>query len=205
MLKRFRYGALVLTAVFSLLGVRAFITLAQESNRSKVGVVIVGHGMPAKDFPRDKLRELHSLSAKVSELGGEGKAPSKLVAQLKALEREARQWKRTPQNDPYDAAVKELASQVKRLGNFDIVVVAHNEMCGLDVHEAIGEAIRRGAQVVIVLPTMIIKGGVHSERDIPAKVEMAKQSHPNAKIIYAWPFDTKLVAQLFVQQINRFR
>ncbi|HID08377.1 MAG TPA: hypothetical protein EYP10_14660 [Armatimonadetes bacterium] len=204
MLKQVRYLMLISIVAFSVFGVRTFTTLAQELNHRKVGVVIVGHGVPPKDFPRDKLQELRSLEARVRSFGGEGKAPGKLVARLKALEREVRQWKRTPQNDPYDAAVKELATHVKKLGNFDIVVVAHNEMCGLDVHEAIEEALRQGARTIIVIPTMLIKGGTHSERDIPAKVEMARQLHPNAKIIYAWPFDTESVARLFVQQINRF-
>ncbi|MBI3949271.1 MAG: CbiX/SirB N-terminal domain-containing protein [Acidobacteria bacterium] len=169
----------------------------------KVAVILVGHGLAAEDFPREKLREFRRVMGQVMEAGGEEKAPAELVARLHALEREMRQWKRTPENDPYDAAVKELAERIKQIGGYDMVEVAHNEACGLDVDEAIDSAIKKGAARVVVLTTMVIKGGTHAEDDIARKVEKAKRSHPQVNITYAWPFDTDQLARLFVEQVNR--
>lgn len=173
--------------------------------QEKVAVVIVGHGLAAEDFSRERLHEFYRVMGQVMEAGGEEKAPSELVQRMRSLEREMRQWKRTPENDPYDAAVKELTEHVKQMGGFDIAEVAHNESCGLDVDEATDSAIQKGATQVVVVSTMPIKGGTHSERDIAAKVERTKQRHPKVKITYAWPFDTDRLARFFVEQANRFR
>lgn len=169
----------------------------------KVAVVIVGHGIPPKGFPREKLAELRRLHNEIEALGGEEKAPSDLVERHHALEREVRQHPRTPQNDPYDAAVKELARRVQELGKFPIVVVTHNEFCGLDVDEGIDEAIKQGATKVFVVTTMIISGGTHNEKDIPGKIAKARQRHPNVPIIYAYPYDVNDLANLMVRQIQR--
>lgn len=171
----------------------------------KVGVVVVGHGLAARDFPREKLLEMRRLHAQITEAGGEKKAPSELVERLHALEREGRQWKRTPENDPYDASVKALAARMKELGGYDIVEVCHNETCGLDVDEAIDSVIKKGAGRVVVLSVMVIKGGTHAEYDIFGKVEKAKREHPNVRITYAWLFDAEQLARLFVEQVNRYQ
>lgn len=179
--------------------------VTSETAKKKVAVVLVGHGVPASDFPREKLGEFRRLTGQVMAAGGEEKAPSELVARLQAVEREVRQWKRTPENDPYNATVQELAARIKQAGGYDLVEVAHNEACGLDVDEAIDAVIQKGATRVIVLTTMIIKGGAHAEHDIARKVERAKQAHPQVSISYVWPIETDQVVQFFVAQLNRFR
>jgi len=174
-----------------------------EAKSEKLAVVVVGHGIPPKDFPREKRRELRRLHDQIEALGGEEKAPSDLVERYHALEREVRQYPRTPENDPYDAAVKELAQRVKEIGNFPIVVVTHNEFCGSDVDEGIEEAVRQGARKVIVISTMVIKGGTHNEKDIPGKIEKARRKHPDVTIVYAYPYDTEDLAQLMVNTIQK--
>jgi sirohydrochlorin cobaltochelatase len=174
-----------------------------EAKSERLAVVVVGHGMPPKDFPHEKLRELYRLHAQIDALGGEEKAPADLVARYHALEREVRQYPRTPKNDPYDAAVKELAQRIKEMGNFSIVVVTHNEFCGLDVDEGIDEAVRQGATKVVVVSTMFIRGGTHSEVDIPGKIAKARQHHPNVPIVYAYPYETDDLASLMVRHIQR--
>lgn len=170
----------------------------------RVAVVLVGHGLPAKDFPREKLREFRRLMGQVMEAGGEEKAPAELVSRIHALEREIRRWPRTPENDPYDAAVRELASRIKQMGGYDIVEIAHNESCGMDVGEAIASAVQKGATRVVVLTTMLIRGGTHAEVEIAEKVERARKAHPGVKIVYAWPFDVEELARLMVTQAARF-
>lgn len=180
---------------------------AAQNNQDelKVAVVLVGHGLPARDFPRERLREFRRLMGQVMEAGGEEKAPADLVARLHALERQMRQWKRTPENDPYNAAVEELAEQIRQRGGYDLVAVAHNEACGLDVDEAIEAVIRQGARRILVVPTMLIKGGTHSERDIPQKIEKARRAHPEVSLTYVWPIETERIAELLVEQLARFR
>jgi sirohydrochlorin cobaltochelatase len=174
-----------------------------EAKSEKLAVVVVGHGRTPKDFPREKLQELRRLHAQIEALGGEEKAPADLVARHHALEREVRQYPRTPENDPYDAAVKELAQRIKEMGNFPIVVVTHNEFCGLDVDEGIDEAVRQGATKVVVVSTMVIRGGTHNEKDIPGKIAKARQRHPNVPIVYAYPYETDDLASLMVRHIQR--
>lgn len=173
--------------------------------QEKVAAVVVGHGLAAQDFPPEKLRQYRQVAGQVMEAGGEIYAPSELVQRMNSLVREMRQWKRTPKNDPYDASVKALATRIQQLGGFDIAEVAHNEACGLDVEEAIDNAVNQGATQVIVISTMSIKGGTHSEQDIADKVEKAKGAHPGVKIAYAWPFDIDQLARFFVEQADRFR
>jgi sirohydrochlorin cobaltochelatase len=176
-----------------------------EAAKKNVAVVLVGHGVPANDFPREKLSEFRRVTGQVMAAGGEEKAPSELVARLQALEHEVRQWKRTPENDPYNTTVQELAVQIKQAGGYELVEVAHNEACGLDVDEAIDNVIKKGATRILVLTTMIIKGGAHAEHDIARKVEKAKRAHPEASITYVWPIEMDQVVQFFATQLNRFQ
>ncbi|MEJ5253579.1 MAG: CbiX/SirB N-terminal domain-containing protein [Chthonomonadetes bacterium] len=166
-------------------------------------LVIVEHGTPASDFPREKLQTLIRLERQVEAAGGEEKAPAELVSQLHQLERECRLHPRTPQNDPYNASVERIAQIIARQNRFYRVLVAHNEFCGLDVDEAIEQAVQQGATRVLVVTTMVTPGGGHSERDIPEKIERARKSHPQVKIQYIWPVSEDAIAKLFLQEIDR--
>jgi sirohydrochlorin ferrochelatase len=81
--------------------------------------------------------------------------------------------------------------------------VTHNEFCGLDVDEGIDEAVRQGATKVVVVSTMVIRGGTHNEEDIPGKIAKARQRHPNVPIVYAYPYETDDLVSLMVRQIQR--
>mgnify|MGYP001626263623 FL=1 len=186
------------------MGFAKVTSINAEAKSEKLAVVVVGHGITAKDFPREKLRELRRLHAQIEALGGEEQAPSDLVERYHALEREVRQHPRTPENDPYDAAVRELAQRIKEMGNFPIVVVTHNEFCGLDVDEGIEEAIKQGATKVVVVSTMVIRGANHNEKDIPGKIAKARRRHPNVPIVYAYPYETDDLAAMMVRHIKRY-
>lgn len=177
--------------------------LCQPIKDKSVAIVIVGHGAPARDFPRDKIQQLIELDRQIHLAGGEEQAPADLVEQFRALERECRNHPRTPENDPYDAAVKGVARELERLSGYR-VLVAHNEFCGLDVPDAVDEAVRGGAKRVIVLSMMVTQGGGHSEYDIPEKVRKARQKHPQVEVVYAWPYQHRLLASLLWQQVNAF-
>jgi len=58
--------------------------------------------------------------------------------------------------------------------------------------------------VIIVTSIMLTPGGVHSERDIPASIESFKEENPSIRIIYAWPYDLREVAQFVNAQSTKF-
>jgi len=58
---------------------------------------------------------------------------------------------------------------------------------------------------VLVMTPMMTRGGEHSEVDIPAAVQRAREAHPGLEVTYAWPFDPEEVAAFLVQHSGRFR
>ena len=84
------------------------------------------------------------------------------------------------------------------------MIVGYNEFCSPSLDEALHSATDRGASKIIVATLMMTRGGEHSERDIPAKVEEFSKSHPQVKIVYAWPFDTTQIARFLCEHISRF-
>ena len=63
--------------------------------------------------------------------------------------------------------------------------------------------IRQGATRVVVLPTMMTPGGVHSEHDIPAALDEVRRMHPGVTVDYLWPFDLAAVAALLAAHVKR--
>lgn len=171
--------------------------------QERVALVVVGHGAPATDFPREKIRHMIELEGQILAAGGEGSAPKELVEKLKALEQEVRRYPRTPRNDPYNAAIERIAQALAKKGKFDKVLVAHNEFCGLDVDEAITEAVNSGATKVFVVSTMITPNNQHSDVDIAMKVARAQNMHPAVQVIYVWPIPVDTIADFFLQEIER--
>lgn len=107
---------------------------------------------------------------------------------------------RTAANDPYKAAVDELAARLAaRIGWRTLV--GYNEFCAPTIAEAIDHAVAEGAAQIIVAPTMLLRGNQHTEAEISAIVAESRKRHPLAIIRYAWPFDDDRVVSLFVEHI----
>ncbi len=176
---------------------------ATAASKERTALVVVGHGAPATDFPREKLRAIIELERQITAAGGEESAPKEIVEKLEELEREARRHPRNERNDPYNAAVQRLAQAIARKGKFGTVLVAHNEFCGLDVDEAVDEAVKSGATKVFVATTMITPNNRHSDVDIAMKVARAQNKHPNVQVIYVWPIAVNNIADFFVNEIER--
>ncbi len=167
------------------------------SGDRETAVVLAAHGVPPLDYPPRRVGLLMAL-----EFSG------RLVERLgflrrwrDRLEREVRQWPRCPANDPYRAAVEELARKLTERLNRP-VFVGYNEFCAPDVGEAIEGAISGGARRVVVVPTMLVRGNTHTEKEIRAAVEDVRARHPEADIRYAWPFDEGRVADLLAEQVR---
>lgn len=119
------------------------------------------------------------------------------------LDTKIRQWPRHDGNDPYKAGVERLAETLRPLLPTELLAIGYNEFCRPTIAEAIDTVIRQGATRVLVLPTMLTPGGVHSERDIPAALDDVRRAHPGVTIEYLWPFDLASVAQLLAAHIHR--
>jgi sirohydrochlorin cobaltochelatase len=114
-----------------------------------------------------------------------------------------RGWPRTPANDPFYAASRELAQALSCETGVE-VLVGFNEFCAPDLEEALGEAAAGGAESVIVVTPMMTRGGEHAEIDIARAVEDFRGRHPGIKITYAWPFETAEVARFLAGHIAKF-
>ena len=169
----------------------------------KTAVVVIGHGIIAKNYPADKMAAYRNVMSAVEKSGGEQAAPDSLKAQMAAMDLDMRAWPRTAENDPYDASVQQLARDIQKVGHYDIVEVAFNEFCGQDVDDAITAAVDKGASRVIVMSTMLIKGGDHADREILGKIIKARAERPQADVRYVWPIDELNMAHFFVGEIDR--
>ena len=164
----------------------------------RIVVVLVGHGIPPKDYPYRKVAEYVELERR-AEAGDQEAA-----RRFEKLDREVRGYPRTPENDPYWYNMMLLAEKLKNVGGFMDVIPAFNEFCAPTIEEAVEKAAEKKPEGVIVVPTMIIRGGEHSEEDIPRKLEKVKRRIGGLKLIYAWPFDASEIAAFLASQVRKF-
>lgn len=167
-----------------------------------IAVVLIGHGSPATDCPPRLIGELMSLE--FSQPGGHSHSHSgHSQARAEELDNTIRNWPRKNGNDPYQAGLEKLAEALRPLLPTPLLAVGYNEFCRPTIAEAISSVVAKGATRVIVIPSMLTPGGVHSEIDIPRALEVVRKEHPGVVIDYAWPFHLSAVAGLLSDQVNR--
>lgn len=66
--------------------------------------------------------------------------------------------------------------------------------------EAIDRAVVEGARHIVVLPTMIMRGNEHTEREIYEIVVDTRQRYPVIEVHYAFPFDLERVVAFLAEQ-----
>lgn len=159
-------------------------------------VVLVGHGAPPADFPREELTRLKALEGRRRASG----AP--MSDEERALDSRIRAWPRTEKNDPYRVGFMRVATALARALAPVPVRAAYNEFCGPALDEAVRRAAAEGARRVDVVPSMVTPGGVHSEVEIPETLEALRRELPHVEIRYAWPFDLDDVAALLARQLE---
>ncbi len=167
-------------------------------------IVLVGHGIPPIDFPKDRLQRFFRLSVTQHSHGGaHGHSHHhhhEEAEEYRRLEEEIRNWPRTAENDPYKTGVERVASVLSdRTGH--LVLIGFNEFCAPTTEQAIREAIRSGAKQVLVTTVMLTPGGNHSELDILHSVQRASMDNPDIDITYAWPIDVDLIAGLLSEHL----
>lgn len=166
----------------------------------KTIIVLVMHGAPPTDFPRQELSEFFVIYGKMKREGGHGAVVSPRYAELEA---KIQNWPRTPANDPFYAASEALAAELSQATGFK-TIVGYNEFCAPDVATALEIAVEEGAEQIVVATPMMTRGGEHAEAEIPATVRIFQEDHPHIKTVYAWPYDKAEVAAFLKQHINRF-
>jgi sirohydrochlorin cobaltochelatase len=164
----------------------------------KRGVILVGHGGIPTDCPRDLVMRLKRLEGQRREAG------TPVSPEEKELDHRIRHWPRTPQTDPYQAGLQDLASRLRPLLNGALFAVAYNEYCVPTLPDAVQELVHQGASDITVMTTMITPGGSHAEIEIPEMVGQLRTLYPGVALRYAWPFDLGMVAGMLAKQIHRF-
>ncbi|HEU4410245.1 MAG TPA: CbiX/SirB N-terminal domain-containing protein [Polyangiaceae bacterium] len=159
-------------------------------------VLLVGHGAPPRDAPPDLVRRFKGLEGQRRARGG---PPS---AEEIELDRHLRSWPRSPSNDPYREGLLLLAERLRPLLGGDRLALAFNEFCAPSIAEAVDELAAEGVTCVVVVPSMLTPGGVHSEVEIPEELAALRSRHPGLTIRYAWPFDLDAVAGLLAAQVG---
>ena len=170
-----------------------------ETKASDLGVVLIGHGAPALDCPPQFIGELMGLEWR------QGQAPHTHQHTGRAAELDAkiRDWPRNEKNDPYKVGLEKVADALKPLLPTRRFAIGYNEFCRPSIPEAISEIVRQGARRVLVIPSMLTPGGIHSEVDIPHALEAARKQHPEVSIDYVWPFSLSEVAGLLASHLQR--
>ena len=119
------------------------------------------------------------------------------------LDAAIRDWPRDAGNDPYKAGLERLAEALRPRLPTALFALGYNEFCRPTIAEAVGSVLARGATRILVLPSMLTPGGVHSEQDIPRALAALRQAHPTVAIEYVWPFALEEVAALLAAHVAR--
>lgn len=165
---------------------------------AKEAVILIGHGSAATDTPRPLVGELKRL-----ETERQARRELTMSPREAELDKQVREWPRTPQNDAYKAGVDEIAAALApKLGGKKLVT-AYNEFCAPSVEDALAGLVREGFTRVTLISTMYTRGGIHAECEIPGIVTEARKKHPGVVIEYAWPFDADFLADFLATQLSR--
>ena len=171
--------------------------MSAQPNASMDAVVLIGHGAPATDCPRELVGELMRLEWRRVDPKDEAKL--KRGAELDAT---IRNWPRRPDNDPYKEGLERVGDALKQLLPSVKFGLGYTEFCSPSIVQAVEGMIREGARRIFVIPSMLTPGGLHSELDIPKALDLVRVAHPSAEIIYLWPFDVARVAAMLADHVR---
>jgi sirohydrochlorin cobaltochelatase len=161
----------------------------------KTALLLIGHGSPASDTPREMVRELKRLE----EERQRNRLPE-MTPEERARDRKVRSWPRTAKSDPYQKGLEAIGvSLTKRVPAWS-VALAYNEFCAPSIDVAVERLVQEGHDKVVFVTTMFTRGGIHAECEIPWEMQRAQRRHPGVQFSYAWPFDTESVSELLARQ-----
>lgn len=164
----------------------------------KEAVILIGHGGTASDTPRPLIGELKKLEAE-----RQARRELKMSPREAELDKQVREWPRTPDNDAYKLGVDEIARALAPKLDGRKLVTAYNEFCAPSVEDAIESLVKEGFTKISLISTMYTRGGLHAECEIPGIVTEARKNHPGVVVEYAWPFDAGYLADFLAGQLAR--
>jgi sirohydrochlorin cobaltochelatase len=165
---------------------------------TKEAVVLIGHGGTASDTPRALVSELKRLEGERQARKGLTMTPREAD-----LDKQVREWPRTPETDPYKYGVEAIAALLApKLGGRRLTI-AYNEFCAPSVEAAIDGLVDEGFGRIQLISTMFTRGGIHAEFEIPEIVVQARKKHNGLTIDYAWPFEPAVIADFLAARLSR--
>ncbi len=168
----------------------------ESSNKA---VILVGHGGLPRDIPSEiveKFMRVHKTRVR---------AGSPISQEEVELDRTIRKWERTPENDPYKTGLETLASHMQAMLNGYSLKTAYNEFCYPSIEDAVDELARENVSEIVLVTTMITRGGSHSENEIPEELKALSAKYSDINIQYAWPFNMDMFALFLTDHIKTFQ
>jgi sirohydrochlorin cobaltochelatase len=166
--------------------------------KTNEAVVLIGHGGSASDIPRALVSELKRLEGERQTRKGLTMSPREAE-----LDKQVREWPRTPETDPYKFGVEAIAEALGPKLPGRRLVVAYNEFCAPSVESAIEGLVGEGCTRILLISTMFTRGGIHAEFEIPAIVVETRKKHPGVDVEYAWPYDPGFIADFLAAQLAK--
>jgi sirohydrochlorin cobaltochelatase len=163
---------------------------------SKKAVILVGHGGLPSDMPSEIVEKFMRVHKTRIKAGGP------ITQQEVELDTTIRKWQRTPENDPYKSGLESLASHMEPMLKGYVLKTAYNEFCYPAIEDAVDELANENVTKIIIVTTMITRGGSHSEIEIPEELKALRQKHSDIDIQYAWPFDIDAFALFLTTHIK---
>ena len=167
-------------------------------NDSKKAVILVGHGGLPSDIPSEMVEKFMRVHK------GRIKAGGPISQQEVELDTTIRNWERTPENDPYKSGLESLASHMETMLKGYVLKTAYNEFCYPAIEDAVAELANENVSKIIIVTTMITRGGSHSENEIPEELVALSSKYTNIDIQYAWPFSIEAFALFLTTHIKGF-
>ena len=164
----------------------------------KEAVILIGHGGTASDIPKPMVGELKRLEAERM-----ARHEAQMSPREAELDKQVREWPRTPETDPYKYGVEEIAKALAPKLGGRALRTAYNEFCAPSVEDAIEGLVKDGFTKINLISTMFTRGGIHAECEIPGIVLAAKKKYPGVNVEYAWPYDAGFIADFLAAQLVR--
>jgi len=171
-------------------------TMTSQMQRA---IILVGHGGLPSDLPHELVIRLKKLES-ARRASGAPASPEEMD-----LNERIRRWPRTSASDPYQTGLERLAARLRPRLNGALFSLAYNEFCTPTLQEAFEEVVKAGATHVTVLSSMLTPGGSHAEIEIPEAIQYLQTQYPQITLLYAWPFDLDVVAEMLAQHVRQFQ
>ena len=164
----------------------------------KKAVILVGHGGLPSDMPSEIVEKFMRVHK------GRIKSGGPITEHEIGLDTTIRKWNRTPENDPYKTGLESLAAHMEPMLEGHILKTAYNEFCYPAIEDAVEELAKESVTKIIIVTTMITRGGSHSENEIPEELSALSLKYPGIDIQYAWPYDMDVFASFLTTHIKAF-